>query len=279
MFRFVRHFAITGFIAFLVVIVAVSILSQQVATRLLIQLEEEKNAALARAFANTTWQEYRSFLLAEPPLPAAEHGAKLAQLSQNVLAQMAGLSVVKVKIYNTQGTTVYSTEPAQIGEDKSDNGGFLQAVNGRIASELTHRNTFSAFEGVIEDRDLLASYIPVFAADGQIEGVFEIYADVTPLLARVQQVRRNLLIATTLILGLLYLFLLRIVRQAGDLVQRQAVQLYQAKETAEEANQSIRSPLSKATPTCFCAGSAARPQTCRKITYRLSTPIASALKP
>lgn len=57
-----------------------------------------------------------------------------------------------------------------------------------MATELTHRDSFSAFEETIEDRDVLSSYIPIRRGDAtaQVEGVFEVYSDVTFLLAEVK---------------------------------------------------------------------------------------------
>ncbi len=57
--------------------------------------------------------------------------------------QMVGTSVVKVKIYNPQGLTVFSTQADQIGADQSANAGILKALSGDVASELTHRDSFN----------------------------------------------------------------------------------------------------------------------------------------
>ena len=42
-----------------------------------------------------------------------------------------------------------STERPQIGQDQSANAGFRKALGGGIATELTFRNQFSAFDDVI----------------------------------------------------------------------------------------------------------------------------------
>lgn len=257
-----------------------------VARRDLLAVNEQGNVNLTRLFSNALWTSDLTPYLAEigsvdfAPCRAMpdgvdaqgksgatpekktcfkEVGAKLRALKSfdpldaRVREAMQGSTIYKIKVYDLSGITVYSTELAQIGEDKSGNAGWKSAaLNGKAISELTFRDKFSALQGMVENRDLIASYLPVIEPGTQkTVGVFEVYADVTPFLGQIKatsgefkqvaqanQTRlaeqaasnhlkvqsssnRQLAIVAGL-LALLYVVLLSIVRRAQTVIERQA---------------------------------------------------------
>ncbi|NIA68742.1 hypothetical protein HBA54_09080 [Pelagibius litoralis] len=174
-------------------------------------ISERSNSAVARVFSNVVWNAHAGFLTTADfltPEAIRRHPETIA-IRQSVLDRMRDLSILKIKIYNLNGLTVFSTEPSQIGEDKSGNDGFLEARLGRLANRLTYRDSFNAFEREVENRDILESYVPITSASGAIEGVLEVYYDVTPLIAAIRQ--RQLLLqaavgSTFLVLYLILIF-------------------------------------------------------------------------
>lgn len=236
MFRLLRYFSITSLIAFVAVAVILGELYHQTAVGDLVTMGENHNVALTQAFANSLWPQFAPFLDARISQSGDELRAnpQTARLYQAVVAQMQGTAVVKIKVYKLDGQTVFSTQVSQIGESKSGNQGFQMAVSGKAASELTHRDTFSAFEQTVENIDVLSSYIPV-QRDGQIQGVFEIYTDITPLLSRIHETQRNSTIAVTTIFVVLYVVLFLLMRRADTIIRRQYGEIKEAQEQATQA--------------------------------------------
>jgi hypothetical protein len=242
MFRLIRYFSITSLIAFIIVTVILGVLFRQAAVDDLVELGEINNVVLTQTFANSFWEEYSPFLTsaAQYDIDELRERPETINLQQDVLELMENLTVIKVKVYDIDGFTVFSTEFAQIGDDKSENAGFIAAKSGDVVSELTHRDTFSAFEDVIEDRDVISSYVPLWDEDGNVAGVFEVYNDVTPLLHRIEGTQRNVIISIVVTLTILYAILYFIVRHADGVIRRQRVEREQAYAERLQAEQALK---------------------------------------
>jgi diguanylate cyclase (GGDEF)-like protein len=224
MFRLLRYFSIASLITVVLAAVGLGAIYRQIATRDLLELGERNNVVLTQTFANSLWPQFRGFAASAAKIDAEslQHHPETDRLHRAVVEQMRDTHVVKVKLYDLKGRTLFSTETKQIGRDAGGNAGFQSARHGVPASELAHRDTFSAFEQQLEDRDMLSSYVALRgSADAPIEGVLEIYTDVTSLYQSISEKQRLLVLGVVAVLSLLYGVLFLIVRHADLMIKRQ----------------------------------------------------------
>jgi signal transduction histidine kinase len=220
MFRLVRFFLLTSAAAAAAVIVAF-VLHRQSEVERLIALAERQNVELARAFANTIWPRFSTYVTAASRSDEETRRNRQA-IGRAVKAVSAGLPVLKVKIYDLEGRTAYSSDPDEIGEYKHNNPGFFSAAReGRPASKLTYRDNFSSFEGTLQERDLVESYLPIRRGGGPVEAVFELYTDVTPLMNDIERSTTNLVVGILPVFAVLYGALFLVVRRADRTIKRQ----------------------------------------------------------
>lgn len=223
-FRLTRHFSLASLAGVVVVMICLLLFYREHTNQRLADQVGHANADATRLLANLLWPQYRSFVLGPADRSRADLLADPRQhaLQARVREAMRGLQLVKLKIYDRGGLTVFSTDLSQVGENKRGNPGLLQALGGQVVSAITHRDRFDTLEGALVDRDLVASYVPVSGTPGgPAEAVFEVYGDVT--VQRQDEASAWHLVAGAVLslLGALYLFLLVTVRRADRVMAAQ----------------------------------------------------------
>ena len=246
-FKLTRYFSITSLSFFLIASLILGVFYRERSLHDLVSLGESKNVALAQVFSNSIWLEFSPFLTSASSLSDEElrNHPQTAKLRQAVLNQMQGLSVVKVKVFNLDGRTVFSTEAKHIGEYKRNYPGFLAARSGQTTTKLDHRDAFTAFEDEIADRELLSSYVPIRqnAVTGKVEGVLELYSDITLLHEQIEQSQINIILGIALIFTVLYGVLFWIVKRADRLIQSQHDKLQKSEIQYKDQTQQLKQTL------------------------------------
>lgn len=191
---------------------------KQSATNEVIQRELQRSIAVATSLSNALWPSYLAQVRRASTLPAAALPRLdfLKDLDRDVAAQVKGQRVLKVKIYDPRGVVVFSTDAGQIGEDGGGNVGVQTALKGAAQAELVHRRQFSALDrGLVADRDLVQAYVPASpGADGPQDAVFEVYTDVTPLIAEIREDERRIWAIASLAGLVIFAVALQILRRA-----------------------------------------------------------------
>jgi signal transduction histidine kinase len=219
--RLTRRFAIVCAVALLVAAGLLSLLYATFATRELEETAQRNNVAITRLFEASIIRG--SNLFADNMVESLRNPAALAAMHEEVVAHMQGTPVVKVKIYNADGVTIFSTEATQIGEEKIGDEGVESALAGKVASELTYSGTYSSFENTVEHADLLSSYVPIRSKglSGTVVGVFEVYSDVSSIVNLISRTQVLLTAAVIFVFALVFSALVWAVGHSDRIIRRQ----------------------------------------------------------
>jgi len=237
-FRLVRYFSITAFLIMSAAAAALALGYKLVVETQLVDQASRSSVALARVIYNATQADSQNAL----------HGSHVGVVAidavdRTVRRTVKGTSVHKVKVYDPDGTTLYSTEPSQIGAKRVDKPALASAMAGKVTSTLSYRDKFNSMEGEVFSRQLLSTYVPVLGADGRVSVIFEIYDELPSFTESLNDKSLQAFASICLLMILVYGALLGVVRRGAMLIRRQQdalrsahAQLIVAKEAAEEAN-------------------------------------------
>ena len=207
MFRIYRYVAIASALVVLAAMLLTAFIYHYNAVRDLVSIAENQNVAMAKTISRSVLTRFAPFIadteIADRNLLIERPESR--EIDRALRNLTAGLNVLKVKIYNLDGLTIYSSEFAQIGElrqeDPKSSAFLVAARQGVPQSKLSFRESFSAFSGEVFERDVVETYVPL--RDGpNLIGVFELYTDVTKVKDRIDNS------VATMILVLLGIFLL-----------------------------------------------------------------------
>lgn len=234
MFRLLRFYSVASFLATLATALLLGLFYRELAIQGLNHLAVGNNLTLARTALNSVKPALLDYLnsVAEPDFVKVGRRAPPPELAEAIRTLMRDSSVVRIKIYNQFGVVTFSTITGQIGRDQHDNPGFLSAMNGRVANDLTYRDTFNSFDKETEEDNLMQTYIPVRASPVEpVQGVFEIYTDVNSLVHQNERTGFIILAGALLILMTLWAALLLIVRRARNIIESQHQTILERTET------------------------------------------------
>ena len=235
MFNLSRYFSTVSFILIVLAAGVLGPLYQKLSLQQMQDLAEGRNLAMAQVFQNSLRDSLDSLMSdsvgQNPEFLEGSEGVR--RLQAKVLSLMHDTAIVKIKIYNRLGNTVFTSDTGKVGESRLGNPGFRSAITGAISSNLTHRDSIDSFEGTLAEVDILASYIPIRGKDQSVEGVFELYQNVTPF---VTQLNQNMWMVTggvALVFASLYLMQFLVVRRAQGILEDQEGRIASARDTLE----------------------------------------------
>ncbi len=241
MFNLRRYFLLANAAAILTVTVLLAGLFHWHSMTHVVEMVETDNIVLSRVFTNMTRPRFSAYVTSTNTMDGNVLRTRPeTRIIHDTLEQItSGLPIVRVRIFNLDGLIVYSSEPSEMGTDGSHNPGYLEAAReGLPTSVFPYRDSFHTFFDT--DQDVVESYIPIRSSDGEIEGILEIYTDVSPMVMDITGGTISLTAGLLLVLGLLYGVLFLIVQHADNILRRQYHGLRRNEEAIRARNQELK---------------------------------------
>jgi two-component system sensor histidine kinase HydH len=228
-FGLVKFFSLPGFIVILVFTGILTVLLTLRAQQMALKKNEDYLILLA---SNLNHQIYQQFVLPT----AFEKGGRITlsdpeqskRLDLVVRNTIHGFHVKQLNQYDQEGVFSYSTAPnLPLGKKCTDVVGVRKALAGQNYFELPGYSTFwSIFWPGSYKHQYLRAYIPfrleekLLPQSGPVVGVIEITQNISGDLAEIANFRLIIMITLVVIMGLLFIVLRQIVRQAGIILER-----------------------------------------------------------
>ena len=205
-----RRFAIVSLAGNIIAAVAMVALYHYVALQNFEAIRAEQNMELARSLSNTIVDEVAELraLAATSSWAELQASPEVARLAEKLERESDQLQVLEVNIFDPSGLVLYSTDRQRIGAKVLMNSGVERAAAGEEVGEIIRQDSFNRFDRVVEDQDMVESYLPLIDDAGNVIGVFEIHSDVTGFYERLLGTQRTVVIGVGVALLFLYSLLL-----------------------------------------------------------------------
>ena len=161
-------------------------------------------------------------------------------------ALLEGLNIVKMNLFDLNGTTVWSSDVSTIGVTKRESPLFAKAAVGNPSSKLVQNHEVVHLDGVVRPIDVVETYVPLRKTrGGEILGVVELYRDLDADVAvQVDDTKSTVLRTTVGAMGGLFLVLLGFIVTAD-------VRIYRSRRremaVVEEANRTLEDRVQQRT--------------------------------
>ncbi|MCG6969724.1 MAG: HAMP domain-containing histidine kinase [Gammaproteobacteria bacterium] len=249
MFRLTKYLFLVGLPLTIVIIVLLTWMFRIVAFNDIQKVSEKSNIILSRAMANVLWPQIHGLVASLNAESTPEHTPidlqnnmvmdMIALMMDEPLAELVtGTNVLKVKLFDLDGLTLFSTESHQAGVRHDENyGGIANARRGEVTAHIRFHKQFPSFSGVtLRNRYVLSSYMPLRNTSNQnIEAVIEIYTDITDVYDQihVSQYKFALVLSCVfVVMGFVLFFTLRYLERT---IQNN-IELVVARDSEKDAN-------------------------------------------
>jgi len=249
MFTQLRYFAIISLIFVALSAGLASVGFRNVISGDLQSLVNKQNVSIAQGYSNSIWAIYQGVLGKLFRLPDIDRWSDYKEFSQFDAASKGyfkNISISGVSLYSRGGKLIFSNKlgSLQLGTilPEKDKELFLEAIDGKIASNLRKGVAHIDVNGERSQKSLVVSFVPLFlpVMDKSVIAVLKIENDVTPEWKRVIAFQYISVGSVVIIFLLLITMLIVSSQRAEQIISRQHeanMELMAAAASAEAESQ------------------------------------------
>ncbi len=231
-FRLLRYFSLASFFSIGLASVVTSTMHYQSAMESHTRSGEQENVMLTRALASALWHHIGPLLLSANVQPETEHESDhhtddhhgdtnldldeehIRDWDKIVQDLLSYTDAFKVKLFDRNGTTVYSTNAKEIGAHEALRAPLMTSLAGGVYSEvISDMSTRFAEE---DTRVLVETYVPIKDEADSVVGVMEVYLDVSERFATARTEAGKHAALLVVVLTGLYAALYLVIRHADQ---------------------------------------------------------------
>ncbi len=160
-------------------------------------------------------------------------------LFASLLTYIYEYNILKLKIYNPAGITIYSSAKSEIGKGSRRPDLLARALRGETVHDMEHRDTFLGMAGEMHDVNIYMTYMPLLH-DGKQIGVIESYDDVSRLVNHLNARAIQIGLLALGIFGALYASLFLTIFRADRAVDRWQKAVAESEERCKFALEGAR---------------------------------------
>lgn len=220
--RLLHYFTLVGLPSIMIVSILLGQWVRNLSVNNLLDIEEKNNNTLAQVL-------YQAVLPKSHDIPTSSDLSAPDNILSSLLRQevnkilqdkLHASGIIKISIYNPKGIVIFSSDPALIGKSSTTHAAFSAALQGKIISHFSLRDSSDSNNDAPKNIDTIMSYVPVKRSGvNAVEAVFKVYKDVTPVLQQIEASRNKMILLALGALGPLFLILFFFLQRSHKLIQ------------------------------------------------------------
>jgi len=219
--RLHKHLIVSGFVAIPLIALVFSLVHREALSRFMVEAIEDDNRVVTRSIAASL--EPTLSLLVDESTTREEKELLRRRLHGAIGSIAKGLPILRVNLYQMDGTLTYSSDKELIDVQHEDNPRFQRAKLGHVVSSFRRPIDIDPEEAPDSTSGFVESYIPLrLGPDNSIHGVFEVYADISPWKTNINKFEIRLTIAVSVLLLTAYFLLLFGLRKIENKLEQQS---------------------------------------------------------